>query len=299
MWSFRVVVGCLVVCLLAVFQLQAQNATCTNWQTFVLNPADLNNPSEESDGVNDNHTVVGRAFYNFNKPNFKGFVHYSNGKITYWLPSNAKYSWLTDRNILGNTVGGYVDTLGILHAAYLHGSTTSLIVHPKAVYHSTRVVGINNLNTLLGTYSDINHNQHIFKRRSDGSFLAVPNFPGAVETDPSAFNDNGVVVGGYTNPGDCCGIVHGFIYRNGSFAPLNYRKTVNTNTEVYGISNNGVIVGDHYGNGFLYANGVFKDIVGPNGQQVTVRNISAGGIITGDTSVPGSVGPHGFTATCQ
>src|SRR5438477_1054717 len=174
MFMFRVVIGCFAVCLLAASSLHAQKATCTNWKTFVLNPADLNNPSEESDGANDNHTVVGRAFYNFNKPNFKGFVHYSNGKITYWRPSNAKYSWLSDRNILGNTVGGYVDISGILHAAYLHGGTTTLIVHPKATHHSTTLVGINNLNTLLGTYDDAN-GQHIFKRRSDGTFLAVPN----------------------------------------------------------------------------------------------------------------------------
>lgn len=293
----RVVIGCVIVCLLAAFQLQAQKATCTNWKTFALNPSDLNNPSEQSNGVNDNHTVVGTAFYNFNKPNFKGFIHYSSGKITYWRPSSAKYSWLSDRNILGNTVGNYVDFSGILHAAYLHGSTTTLIVHPKATHHSTALVGINNLSTLLGTYSDAN-GQHIFKRRSDGSFLPVPNFPGATHTDPTAFNDNGVVVGSYTNPGDCCGISHGFIYRNGAFAPLNYRKMVNSNTELTGISNNSVIVGDHFANAFLYSNGVFKDIVGPNGEQVTVRNISAGGIITGDIGLGGN-GPHGFTATCQ
>jgi hypothetical protein len=72
---------------------------------------------------------------------------------------------------------------------------------------------------------------------------------------------------------------------------------VNTNTEVVGISNNGVIVGDHYGNAFLYANGVFKDIVGPNGEGTTLRNISANGIITGDMWA--NSGAHGFTATCQ
>jgi len=293
----RVVVGCVVVCLLAAFQLQAQKATCANWKTFALNPSNLSNPTEESEGVNDNHTVVGTAFYNFNKPNFKGFVHYANGKITYWRPLNAKYSWLSDRNILGNTVGGYVDFSKNAHAIYLHGSTTTEIVHPTATHHSTALVGINNLNTILGIYGDAK-GQHIFKRRSDGSFLAVPNFPGAVSTDPTAFNDNGVVVGIYMNPGDCCGIDHGFIYRNGSFTPLNYRKMVNSNTELTGISNNSVIVGDHFGNAFLYSDGVFKDIVGPNGEQVTVRNISAGGIITGDTSVGGK-GPYGFTATCQ
>ena len=66
---FRVVIGCFAVCLLAAGSLHAQKATCTNWKTFVLNPSNLNNPSEESDGVNDNHTVVGTAFYTFNKPN--------------------------------------------------------------------------------------------------------------------------------------------------------------------------------------------------------------------------------------
>lgn len=295
--SFRRVALLTAVLSIAFTAAQAQQATCTNWKTFALNPSNLSNPSEQSNGVNDNHTVVGTAFYTFNKPNFKGFVHLSNGTITYWKPANANRSWLSDRNILGNTVGGYVDTSGIQHAAYLHGGTTTLIANPNATHHSTAVVGINNLNTLLGTYSDAN-GQHIFKRRSDGSFLAVPNFPGATQTNPTAFNDNGVVVGNYTNPGDCCGTSHGFIYRNGSFAPLNYRKMVNSNTELMGISNNSVIVGDHFGNAFLYTNGVFKDIVGPQGQQVTVRNISAGGIITGDTSVGGK-GPYGFTATCQ
>jgi hypothetical protein len=260
-------------------------------------PQILSNPTEESNGVNDNHTIVGTAFYNFNKPNFKGFVHYSDGKTTYWKPSDAKYSWLSDRNIVGNTVGGYVDPLGILHAAYLHGGTTSLIAHPSATHHSTALVGINDPNTLLGTYSDAK-GHHIFKLRSDGSFLAVPNFPGAVQTLPTAFNDNGVVVGIYMNPGDCCGVDHGFIYRNGAFAPLNYRKVVAGNTELTGTSNNSVIVGDHYGNAFLYRNGAFKDIVGPHSEQVTVRNISAGGIITGDIAMGGK-GPHGFTATCQ
>ncbi len=77
---------------------------------------------------------------------------------------------------------------------------------------------------------------------------------------------------------------------------LNYRNKT-TNTEVTGISDSGVIVGDHYGSGFLYKNGVFKDIIGPNGLGVIARGISAGGIITGDMWING--GSHGFTAICQ
>ena len=296
--AFRVLILSCVVCLLAVIQLQAQKASCTNSNIWLLNPANPNNPREQVGGVNDNRTVVGSADYPNKTPHLLGFVHYSNGTITYWHPANAKFSFLKGRNNLGNTVGSYVDTLGIGHAVYLHGSTTTLIVHPKAVHHSTGLVGINNLNTLLGSYIDSNGTWHTFKRRSNGTFLAVPNFPGAKQTSPGGFNDNGVVVGGYLNPGDCCGISHGFIYRNNAFAKLNYRNIPNTNTELVGIDKNGVIIGNHYSTGFLFKNGVFKDIIGPNGAEVTARGISANGIITGDMWISGS-GSHGFTAVCQ
>jgi hypothetical protein len=192
-------------------------------------------------------------------------------------------------------VGGYVGTLGIQHAAYLHGSTTTLIVHPKATHHSTSLVGINNLNTLLGTYSDAN-GDHIFKCRSDGSFLAVPNFPGAKSTSAGGFNDNGVVVGSYILPNET-NVSHGFIYRNGSFATVNYRN-LHTLTYLQGIDKNGVIVGNSYASGFLYKNGVFKKIVGPHGEDPTVYGISANGVITGNIWISGT-GQHGFTVTCQ
>lgn len=299
MYLYRVLAICMVLCVFSGLQLQAQKATCTNWNIWLLNPGHPNNPREQAGGVNENRTVVGTADYPVNKPNFWGFVRYLDGKVTYWHPANAKYSSFSGRNNQGNTIGSYVDTLGIAHAAYLHGSQTTLIVHPKAVRHTTGLSAINNLNTLLGGYIDAKGQGHTFKRRSDGTFLAVPNFPGAKQTGASGFNDNGVVVGGYLNPGDCCGLVHGYIYRNGSFATLNYRNIKNTNTDLVGISNTGVIVGNHYSNGFLYKDGGYKDIVGPHGELVTVRGISANNsIVTGDMWISSS-GSHGFTAVCK
>jgi uncharacterized membrane protein len=294
----RVLVTCIAVCVFPTLQLQAQKATCTNWNVWLLNPGHPNNPREQAGGVNDNRTVVGVADYPVNQPNFWGFVHYLSGKVTYWHPANAKYSWFNGRNNVGNTVGGYVDALGIGHAAYLHGSTTTLIVHPKAAHHSTGLSAVNNLNTLLGGYRDSSGQGHIFKRRSNGTFLAVPNFPGAKGTGAAGFNDNGVVVGTYNLPTDPKDFSHGFIYRNGSFATLNYRGK-QTNTEIAGIDNHGVIVGNNWGNGFLYKNGGYKDIVGPHGELITVRGISANNsIVTGDMWISSS-GSHGFTATCQ
>lgn len=167
-----------------------------------------------------------------------------------------------------------------------------MIVHPKAAQHSTQLTDINNLNTLLGFYQDSNGVSHIFKRQSNGTFLSVPNFPGAKSTFADAFNDNGVVVGTY-RPNVPNAVDNGFIYRNGSFATLNYRNNMQAGTELVGIDSNGVIVGNSNHSGFLYRNGVFKDIVGPHGEIVTAGGVSANGVITG------GIGSHGFTVNCQ
>jgi len=87
--------------------------------------------------------------------------------------------------------------------------------------------------------------------------------------------------------------------RNGSFATLNYRNDMRVPTALVGIDNNGVIVGNKwYSNGFLYKNGVFKDIVGPHGEPIaTMRGISANGVIAGDLDRKSGV--YGFTVKCQ
>jgi hypothetical protein len=289
----RVFATCIVVCVFSVLQIQAQKATCTNWNIWSLNPVNPSNPAPFAADVNDNRTVVGFATFSGGKS--WGFVHYSSGKVTYWKPADAYYSDFSGRNNWGNTVGNYEDTLNVHHAVYFHGSTTTMIVHPKAAHHDTFVTDINNLNTILGKYWDSNGVSHIFKRRSDGTFLSVPSFPGASDTTPRAFNDNGVVVGSYILANDLN--PHGFIYRNGSVATLNYRNDKQVSTELTGIDNNGVVVGNHnhlgFGTGFLYRNGVFKDIFGPNGERVEVGGISANGVITGDD------GRRGFTVRCQ
>src|SRR5205814_10390835 len=136
------------------------------------------------------------------------------------------------------------------------------------------------------------------KRRSDGTFLNVPNFPGATTTAARGFNGNGVVVGLYVLTSDPSRVAHGFIYWNGSFVTLNFRKQI-TSKSLVGISKNGTVVGNHYFNdGFLYVNGVLKNIWRPNGEHATVRGISANGVITGDMFVSG-MGNTSLNVTCQ
>ena len=285
-------VTCVAICVFSALQLRAQNATCTNWNTWALDPANPSNPSPFTAGVNDNRTVVGFAQFSVKPPKGWGFVHYLSGKVTYWRPANAQTSDFTGRNNVGNTVGNYTDNLGIRHAAYLHGSTTTLIVHPNAAQHSTELFAINNLNTLLGFYQDSTGVSHTFKRRSNGTFLSVLDFPGAQSTFARAFNDNGVVVGTYRF-NDPNGVSHGFIYRNGSFANVDYRNNNRAGTRLVGIDSNGVIVGNVWSKSFLYKNGMFKDIFGPHGELVSVSGISANGVITGGFN------GRGFTVNCQ
>lgn len=88
----RALATCMVLCV-TVLPLHAQKATCTNWNIWLLNPANPSNPFEQAEGVNDNRTVVGIAdFSTTQQPKFWGFVHYLDGKITYWRPANAKFS---------------------------------------------------------------------------------------------------------------------------------------------------------------------------------------------------------------
>ena len=296
LWSVPCFTSILSLLVLLTIPLQAQQASCT-FKTFVLNPANLESPREQTSGVNDFRTVVGTAAYPFNKPNITAFTHYADGTVKYWRPSGSQISGFSARNNLGNTVGGYLDSSKIWHALFFHSSTVTQIVHPKAANHSTGLVGINKWNTILGGYLDSNGTEHMFKRYSNGSFASIPNFPGARQTSPAGINDSGVIVGTYNLPSDGKDISHGFIYHNGRWATLDYRKNI-TNTEIAGISDAGIVIGNHYGVGFMYENGVFKDIAGPNGENVTVRGISASGIITGDMWIPSS-GSHGFTAKCQ
>src|SRR5439155_719895 len=63
MSSFRVRATCVVLCVFSALPLQAQKATCTNWNIWLLNPKNATNPFGQAAGVNDNRTVVGTAAF--------------------------------------------------------------------------------------------------------------------------------------------------------------------------------------------------------------------------------------------
>ncbi len=71
----------------------------------------------------------------------------------------------------------------------------------------------------------------------------------------------------------------------------------NAYTELHGISNYGVILGNPQGGPFLYKNGTFKRIYYATPDDVVARGVSANGMITAEVQV--NDGTYGFTAVCQ
>jgi len=245
-------------------------------------------------GVNDYGTVVGAAV---NYGPSKGFIRYSNGTVSYFQAPNAQATYFTARNNAGVTVGGYslpsqvtpVPGAGLI----LNGSKFTSVKYPNAV--STGLTGTNKYNTTVGVAGDSNYQSHAFKRYSDGSLVTLQ-YPGAQDTWPRAINNQGTIVG--TAAG------HGFIYHGGTWAKVVFPHSgTNINgTELLGISNNNVIVGQAMSSpptSFLYSNGVFKIILAPNSSNTQVQGISGNGLITGIAFINGASTGSGFLATCQ
>ncbi len=155
--------------------------------------------------------------------------------------------------------------------------------------YSTRALGINKYNSIVGSYLDpATGTSRGFKRYSNGSFVGL-NYPGAQATYPWSINDGGAVVGTYAN---ASGVLHGFLYYNGKWATLDY--TLSPSVNLLGISNAGVVLGSN----FLYANGKFKLLPNvPNSTWTDFFAIAPGGLISGSAIF--SDGTHGFTAACQ
>jgi uncharacterized membrane protein len=114
------------------------------------------------------------------------------------------------------------------------------------------------------------------------------NVPSALQTLPNGINDQGVTVGQYEDQAD---VYHGYIFKGGKVKTLNDPNGGFTGS--YGINFNydgkaGEMVVGAYTNssgnqvGFLFQNGTFTDITGPNGDLPAAANgINDAGAIVG------------------
>ena len=119
--------------------------------------------------------------------------------------------------------------------------------------------------------------------------------PGSTTSTAAGVNDNGAIVGGFT---DSAGS-HGFLISSGKL--FKFRFPGSRTTEALDINNFGQIVGDYVTNtsigqqhGFVVKNGVFHSISapGPAGTLTRAMGINNVGDIVG--TAEGSFGQHGF-----
>ena len=123
----------------------------------------------------------------------------------------------------------------------------------------TNVAGINNSNTIVGSYYDAHDFVHGFVYRA-GKYTAI-NFPGATITEALGVNDYGDIVGMYQLPGDLN--FHGFLRHGNEYASIDDPKAT-IGTIAFGINKSGTIVGSYdNAHGFVYENGSFRTLDAP------------------------------------
>ena len=94
---------------------------------------------------------------------------------------------------------------------------------------------------------------------------------------------------------------NGFSWKNGTFTTINFPKA-KYGTVLAGVNNSGVIVGNHISSdkkfGFMYENGVFKNIVYPGAKSTMAGGINNNGLVSGEIYLTGT-NVVGYTAICK
>ncbi len=287
------------VCLTVLASHAQTQATCS-FNYFQINPANNDQPETHPLGINSYGSVVGQAIDDTGTYPPRGFTRFSNGSVNYVNPTGSISAELSDRNDSGAMVGDYSTKAPYRTSFLLQGSTMTTIAHPgaDAAMGGTLVRGVNKYNNIVGYYFDSHEFAHGFKRFTSGSFMSIA-YPKSTGTMPNSINSSGWIAGSYN---DANHGLHGFVYKNGVYATVDYPNT--TATELFGISDAGVVIGlDHsleQGRAFLYKNGKFEVISAPNAYYTHATGIAPNGLITGEVVYNGQASTvKGFTATCQ
>jgi uncharacterized membrane protein len=194
---------------------------------------------------------------------------------------------MRSRLILGQTVVLFCIIMITELRAQVSTSVTyeyAKIAYPGAAL--TTVNGLNNSNTIVGSYFDSNDFVHGFVYRQ-GKFTAV-DFAGATATEVLGINDDGDIVGVYQLPGGLN--FHGFLRRNGAFTTIDFPRA-QFGTTAFAINRAGTIIGSYDdAHGFTYSAGKYRTLDAPqpkgeppNTQLNGINNLGwiAGQVLTG------------------
>lgn len=185
---------------------------------------------------------------------------------------------------------------GIFPAFILDGGTVTQLNAPYPNTCVTFAKGVNDTGTVIGEYemnasctADDGWSEAGFIW-SNGTFTQVPDYPDSIDSQPTAINSAGDIVGGALNAAETADF--GWLLQGGVFTPINYPGSVFTWPQ--GINDAGEIVGYYCAAsfadcqdagpylGFLYKNGTFTTISVPGVPGTYLYGINNKGEISGE-----------------
>ncbi|MGO9123746.1 MAG: hypothetical protein ACLP6G_02540, partial [Terriglobales bacterium] len=211
-------------------------------------------------------------------------AHVSGTKIvaeTYEAENYPDDATPSDINDLGQIVGTYVDSSGLVHGFELSSGKVTTIDVPFAGAIGTYPEAINNSGQIVGSWSDGGVLQGF--TLIGGTYTSF-NYPGATVTFGQDINNAGEIVGIYISPdsnGD-----QGYLLSGGTYTSIEVPGAVNT--EAIALNDAGVIVGYYYPNesnlaeGFVLSGGVFTTVTIPGEPYTVLYDINDSGMLLGN-----------------
>jgi uncharacterized membrane protein len=186
-------------------------------------------------GLNDHGEIVG--FRDDGVGQGEGFK-YSNGTFVPVRVPDSVHTTPRAINNRGDIVGHFGDARWRGHAFLLSGGQFTVLEPPESRGGPARAQGINDLGDIVGFYEPGGTSAV-----TDGFLLSNGRYttirvPGAMRTFPFGINNDGVIVGFYS---DSAYREHGFIFRGGRFTTVDLPDRLAT--RIYAINDTGDFVG--------------------------------------------------------
>jgi hypothetical protein len=240
-------------------------------------------------GINDSGRIVGGYSGKSGVIGYGGYVVIAPGGFTRCITNtNVLAGEITREPWRGGQEGFFRFPTGITGYFTIPGTLGGVEgVHVNSKLHK------------VGYYRELVHNDHFHGFADLGKGFVNIDYPGATRTFCTDINDSDLIVGSW-DTGDSTP-VHGFVLDHGSFTQIDVPFSGAVFTVVYGVSNDGKMVGtwsdsSFNGQGFALINGAFARITVPNSLVTSPVDINNQGVIVGFTFIKGNSDPFGLVA---
>ena len=189
-------------------------------------------------GVNGSGQIVG--YYVDSAWGTHGFVLSGSSATTIDHPG-AFATVASGINNAGQVVGNFRDVTGMHGFVYSGGSFTDFDSTLEPGIRVTIATGINDSGQIVGYYYTSNFLTRKSFQRTPAGTISPLLITGGTDVVARGINTSGQVAGSFTDTNS--GVVHGFVYSNGSTTQIDVSGSVDT--QAYGINDSGIVVGQY------------------------------------------------------